>query len=203
MGKIEQIKLAIENSYKEESKITEECFTIGGYTTPKVRHLMNNLGAISNQYLEVGTHRGSLFIAAGYENPNLTLIAIDNFSELAEDGTVENEFLDNCNKFIKNWTLIEDDCFKVKHDMFPNKIDLYLFDGNHAYESHKLSITYFEPILANEFILVVDDANWEQVKDGTTDGINACKFEILFEQHLGAENNDYHNGIYVALIKKL
>lgn len=203
MGKIEQIKSAISDAATEQSKITEECFTIGGYTSSRIRHLMNSLGSISNNYLEIGVHRGSLFIATGYKNESLQLTAIDNWSELAEDGTVKDEFISNCTKFVNNWNFFETDCFAITGTP-KEKYDLYLYDGNHGYESQKKGVTYFKDSCANEFILVVDDFSWAEVKKGTYDGIKEANLEILYEQVLwdGKEGGDWWNGIGVFLLKK-
>lgn len=204
MGKIELIKQAIEKAEREESKLDAEQLAIGGYTSPKIRHLLNNLGEIFQtrsiipiyKYLEIGVHRGSTFVSALFDN-NLPGVAIDNWSEFNEDGTVKAEFLKNIKPFGEAVQFIEADCFTTS--LPKNEYDMYLYDGGHGYEEQKMGITYFLPSMKDEFILCVDDYNWEQVEKGTQDGISECGLTKLFEIKL---TDGYHNGFYVALLKK-
>lgn len=204
MGKIGLIKEAIEKAEREESRLDDYCFKIGSYSSPKIRHLLNNLGQIfrtetiapTYNYLEVGVHRGGTFVATLFRN-NLNGVAIDNWSEFNEDNTVKKEFLENIKPFGDNVKFIESDCFKV--ELPKNEYSMYLYDGGHGYEEQKLGITYFYQNMKDEFILCVDDYNWEQVLKGTQDGIKEMGLTVLFEQHLV---DGYHNGFYVALLKK-
>lgn len=204
MGKIEQIQDAIARADRKESKLPEEVFQIGGYTSDRVRCLLNNLGAISQRYLEIGVHRGSTFVAANFAN-NMWPFAIDNFSELAEDGTVQNEWNNNRKKFGIDCMFYDQDCFTVDRSQI-NNIDFYLYDGNHSYESQKQALTYFIGCMTDEFILVVDDYNWEDVRRGTQEGIFDIGVDVLFEMKIDKPGSDpadgWWNGIYVALLKK-
>ncbi len=76
------------------SKLDRAAFRARGFTSPKVRHLLNNLGSLEGlDYLEVGVHRGATFVATNYKNALASATAIDNWSEFAESGTVKDEFL--------------------------------------------------------------------------------------------------------------
>lgn len=203
MDKIELIKSAIEKAEREESKLDAECFKVGGYTSPKIRHLLNNLGgilAVDSKYLEIGVHRGSTFVSTLFKN-NIFGTAIDNWSEFNEDGTVKEDFLKNIEPFkdpYGSWVkFIEADCFTTS--LPKDEYDMYLYDGGHGYEEQKMGITYFLPSMKDEFILCIDDYNWEQVEKGTQDGISECGLTKLFEIKL---TDGYHNGFYVALLKK-
>lgn len=204
MGKIELIKEAVEKAEREESKLDDYCFKIGSYSSPKIRHLINNLGGIFKtdtisprySYLEVGVHRGGTFVATLFRN-NLYGTAIDNWSEFNEDGTVKKEFLENIKPFGDTVKFIEADCFKT--ELPKDEYSMYLYDGPHGYEEQKLGITYFYSNMKDEFILCIDDYGWEQVKKGTQDGIKEMGLTVLFEQEL---IDGYHNGFYVALLKK-
>lgn len=196
MNRIQQIQHCIDKAQKLESKLTEECFKIGGYTSSKIRHLLNNLGELGTEYLEIGVHRASTFVAAMYGN-KMKGVAIDNWSEFNEDGTVKAEFLENIKQFGNSVEFIEADCFET--ELPQNKFDFYLYDGGHGYEEQKKAITQFAKNMQDEFILCVDDYNWEQVSQGTQDGIKEVGLKVLFEANLVY---GYHNGFYVALLKK-
>ena len=74
---IKAIDKAINDARDEISGMDIACFNIGGYTSPCIRHLLNNLGALSTSYLEIGVHRGSTFCAAMSNNPHLFGVAVD------------------------------------------------------------------------------------------------------------------------------
>ena len=73
---------------------------------------------------------------------------------------------------------------------------------------------YFTRLMAEEFILVVDDFSWQQVKRGTYDGIKEANLQILFEQviwdgkhhridgpaieHYGGDKYYWDNGVFIC-----
>lgn len=207
MGKIEQILGCIKKAENKESKLTEQCFSIGGYTSNKIRCLLNNLGSISENYLEIGVHRGATFISAVYGNEKLRMrTGVDNWSEFNEDNTVKNDFINNASFLLDKYSVIEKDCFEIKPNQLEREPDLYFYDGNHSEEAQKKALTYFYPMLPNEFIFCCDDYQWEAVKKGTQYGIKECGVEVLFDVELGmqkeSDGEEYWNGFYVALLKK-
>ena len=209
MDKIEQIKNAISKSVKHESKLTEQQLAVGGFTSTKIRHLLNNLGAISNGYFEIGSHIGCSLVSASFGNDNLkNVIACDSFCEFQNDGNTKRQFLQNANENLgeAGYKLLEKDCFTITKKEIPNTIDFYLFDGSHDYESQKKGVTYISPMLANEFTLCVDDTSWQAPRRGTFDGLAELGYEVVYEQSLwdGIESNAdaWWNGFLVALIKR-
>jgi hypothetical protein len=181
------------------SKISEEVGAIGGFTSRPIRNLMNRIGAfVVNGYLEVGVHRGSIFFATLDGNPNIkTALACDNFSQFNTDGA-EEEFKRHLAKEPRA-TLYERDCFEITG--LPVKPDLYFYDGDHGYESQKKAITHFAPMLAETFILCVDDHDWDDVSNGTKDGLKEAGITVVKDWvFLGKDG--YHNGFYVALCSK-
>lgn len=204
MDKIAGIKQAIANAKEGKSKLTDECFQVGGFTSPAIRHLLNNLGSGSRMYAEVGVHLGSTFISAMYRNL-LFGCAFDNFSEFNTDNP-KQQFLDNCNRLLqganghRRWVLTTEDFFSINVKFLPIEIDLYLYDGAHDYESQKKAFTHFYGSLTDESIVCIDDYDWPDVSKGTQDGIKEVGFEILFEETLSGK--EFHNGFYVALLKK-
>ncbi len=209
MDNVNQIKSCIDNAENLKSKLNDDVLSIGGFTSNKIRHLLNNLGEMSRNMFEIGSHRGSTFCSAIYQNINIrNAVCCDNFTEF-DDGTVRQELISNTEKYKYkncNLTFIEKDCFAIKKTELPQFIDLYIYDGAHDYESQKKAFTYFKDFLADECIVVVDDYNWDNVKNGTQDGLIQCGFEILFQKHLGygveSDGNGWWNGLFVGLIKK-
>lgn len=220
MSKIEAIKHAISEANFFRSKLTPEALGVPGFTSLKIRHLMNNLGAISTNFLEVGSHKGGTFCSAAFQNPNLQFItAIDNFSEFSE-GSPFQELMNNVGKFKATqsfFKMLMVNCWEVQKESLPQGIDFYMYDGNHGLDEQKMACTHFIESMANEFIFCVDDYSvWPQVKQGTKEGIalaelryklkNLPGFTVLFEQELynGVEgdNMGFHMGFWVALCKK-
>lgn len=208
MDKIELIKKCITDAVSHKSKLTEQQLSVGGFTSTKIRHLLNNLGAISTGYYEIGSHIGCSLVSACYGNENLkSMIACDSFCEFQNDGKTKSQFLQNAtNSLGDNFTLIEKDCFTVIKEELPDGIDFYLFDGAHDYDSQKKGMTYTLPMLAEEVIVCVDDTSWQAPRRGTFDGFAELGYQVIYEQSLwdGVESNSdgWWNGFLVALIKK-
>jgi len=209
--KIEQIKQAIDNGSKRQSKLSQEALEVPSLTSLNIRHIYNNLGSISSHFMEVGSHRGGSFCSFVYDNANLiSAVAIDNFSENFSNVNVEEEFMSNAERFTPdttNWKLVNKDSFKITKKDLLFSPDLYLYDGEHSAENQAKALTYFKKFLTKEFIFVCDDYSWERVKTGTQAGIKDAGLEVLFEQEFhtpegGEPNEHFHNGLYIALLKQ-
>ena len=201
MTKYELIQDAVSKADKEISNIGTATFEIGGFTSPKIRHLMNNLGAISTNYLEIGCHRGATLTATFCNNPQLNFVAIDNFSEF-EDGTVEGELRQNIKRFGGTGKFIKGDCWTA--DLGEQKFDLYLYDGAHDVESQERAITHFEKHFADEVIVCVDDYDWNDVIAGTDMGLHDLSPAVYDIRCCAVKkaSDGYHNGFAVLLITR-
>jgi hypothetical protein len=193
----------------KKSKITTKELQISGFTSVKIRHLLNNLLELPNtNYLEIGTFKGSTFVSALYKNNIKNAYAIDNWSEFQEYGEIKEEFLENTKNL--NFTFIEEDCFKLDLSQIKEKINIYLYDGEHRYEDQYKALEYYYSILDDVFIFIVDDFDpfegWEGVEKGTKDSIKDLKLRIIFDQHLKSngrnDGKSWWNGYYIAVLKK-
>lgn len=203
MDKITGIKEAIRNGVNRQSKLDDLAFGVGSFTSPAIRHILNNLGAISTKQVEVGLHIGGTFIAANYNN-NLESYGIDNWSQFNNNGHTKDDCINNCKRLLKNnYTIIEKDCFKIT-DEIPGGIDFYCFDGGHDETSQHDALTYFKPYMADEFIFCVDDSSWQSVREGTNNGIKDAGLTILHDWFLwdGLESGQFWNGFSIFLLKK-
>lgn len=207
--KIIAIREAIEKAKNLQSKMDETAWSVPALSSLRIRHLMNNLGAISTRYLECGVHVGGLFCSTIVNNNLLTATANDSFAS-DENGEVkyEPQFRTNVTKCLPDntiFTLRKGDTFEIPSRHIPDGIDLYLFDADHSYESQRKAMTHFLPAMADEFIVCVDDYDWEDVSRGTFDGIKESGCEVLFEAIWEGNNHDNDgawNGFYIALLKK-
>lgn len=206
---IELIEHAIAQAHLEQSKLTPEVLAVEGMSSPKVRHLYNNLGAISKKYFEVGSWKGASLISTCFGN-DLIYYSCDNFSEFNPDGTVEKEFQKNCMKYLQGAQYYNVDCFTLTELEFPLPHDLYLFDGGHSFDDHKRAVTHFFPMMADQFVFVVDDfshPDFHAVKEGTLAGLEAVKdqYEVvksweIFEEGEGSVR--FWNGLGIFLIRR-
>lgn len=210
---INHIDKSIDMANNNQSKINNYILSLFGFSGNKTRHLYNNICNIPTKtnYLEVGTYKGSTFISALYNNHQTNGIAVDNWSEF-------DSSRDICNNIIKSfiptnqYQLIEYDSFSLNNNHIPlDSIDIYLYDGEHSYESHVKAITYFEKFLSPISIVMIDDfredGSWKRVIDGTIDGFKASKLEILHSRKLTSQQEiagkqNYWNGCGIFLCKK-
>lgn len=211
---VEHVKNSIKHAQELRSDITKEILDIPGMSSPKIRHLLNNLCKLPNtNYLEVGTWQGSTFVSALYNNHDYisSAVAIDNWSEFAT-GNPEVNFHLNTSRFLnKNrFAFYNQNSFSVdkKNLKLSGPVNIYFYDGDHSAQSQKAAFTYFNDILADTFIAIVDDFNWSAVQKGTKDAFEELNYQVLYEIFLPAVYKDsgdlqnWWNGLYVGVIKK-
>jgi hypothetical protein len=206
---IEQSILYSENKV---SKITQQIIDISGMSGIKTRHFYNNLLSIipDARYLEIGTWKGSSVCAAMCGN-KATVVCIDNWSQF---GGPKDIFLNNFNTFKgeNNARYIEQDCFKVDVSTI-GKFNIYLYDGEHSKESHFKALQHYYSCLDDIFVFIVDDWNWQDVRDGTIESIHKLNLTILWDREIRTSQdgsvplepnltNNWWNGIYIAILKK-
>jgi hypothetical protein len=206
---IDHVKQSIDNAKNEISKITPAMINLQGYSSAKVRHLLNNICSLDQaSYLEIGVWQGSTFIASLYNNENnlKEAVAIDDWSEF---GGPYQQFNKNCATFLSNnhYKFYNQDCFAIDiNKLFKSPVNIYFYDGNHTQESQEKAFTYYDSLFDEVFIAIIDDWNWIEVKKGTEAAFEKLNYTILFEEVLPAQFNGdkklWWNGIYIAVIKR-
>jgi hypothetical protein len=214
--KIEAIQLAIKKANNLESKMDDVAWSVPALSSLRIRHLMNNLGAISTRYMEHGTHKGGLFCSVLRNNPNIEIAYWgDSFaSDKITGENVEEQFEINYLKCIEGTDVLilgaVDDTFNL-YPNFGDGVDLYCFDADHSYESQRKAMSHFLPSMASVFVVCVDDWQYGDVKQGTLDGIADSKCEVLFHQELlnsepynenEHRNDEYWRGFAIFLLRK-
>tara|TARA_B100000123_G_C25736728_1_gene431812 strand:+ start:2196 stop:2855 length:660 start_codon:yes stop_codon:yes gene_type:complete len=207
--------LSLADEYK--SKVTPEILNMDGMSGIKTRHFYNNICSMKEaSYLEIGTWKGSSICSAMCNN-KMSCLAIDNWSEF---GCPKKIFLENFNKFKgeNNATFIEKNCWDIDVSKL-KKFNIYMYDGNHTERSHFSALNHYLPCLYDEFIYLIDDWNWEDVRNGTNKSIKDNKCEILYQKEIFTNQNgspawgpgegnrfgkdgDWHNGISIFVLKK-
>ena len=198
------IEKAFQNAENNISKITNDIITMEGMSGIKTRHFYNNLlNTEDARYLEIGTWKGSSVCSAMCYN-KAKVVCIDNWSEF---GGPKYEFIVNFLKFKgeNDAIFIENDCYKVDVSVLP-KFNIYMYDGNHTNESHYNALLHYYNCLDDIFIFIVDDWNWEDVRDGTINAIKKLNLKVLYKKEIFTPANSTYdtwwNGIYVAILQK-
>jgi hypothetical protein len=199
----EHIEKAFFNAENNISKINDEIIHMDGMCGTKTRHFYNNLLNMQDaRYLEIGTWKGSSVCSAMCGN-SAKVVCIDNWSEF---GGPKGEFLSNFNKFKgeNDANFIEINSFNIDVLTLP-KFNIYMYDGDHSYNSHYKALTYFINCLDDIFIFIVDDWNWVDVRNATYESIKDLNLKVLYEKDIRTENvdkNGWWNGVYVAILQK-
>jgi hypothetical protein len=196
-----------------KSDLDPRILSIEGMSGKKYRHFINNLVRFLGdaRYLEVGTWAGSTLCSAINQN-SVRATAIDNWSQF---GGPKARFLENLATFRTPQAyvnVIEDDFRSVDFSSI-GKFDIYLFDGPHEYQDQHDGLRLALPALESTFVFIVDDWNWEQVRQGTLDAIAAIgvcldyALEIrttLDGSHpaLAAQHSDWHNGYFISVLSR-
>jgi hypothetical protein len=216
MGKIELIDEAIEKAIRRESKLTPLALSVPMLGSLRIRHLLNNLGAISSRFIDVGSHRGGSYCSTVFKNPNIVYAcAVDSWEsdkDLPENEKNEIDFMENATLMTPAETVLEivkSDAFASLDKLPITEMDLFSYDAGHSREDQKNALIYYRPILSSEFIYCCDDWMFEEVKPGTMDGIEEGGYEILHMRELinetpgdGHLNDEWWRSYAVFLLKK-
>ncbi len=197
-----------------KNKLSSEVLTMEGMSGRKYRYFINNLiSRMENpHYLEVGSWMGSTACAAIYGNA-LTITCIDNWSLF---GGPKDKFIKNISNTLNpnvNFKFIENDFRKIDFSQLGTFFNVYLFDGPHEESDQFDGIVVAQPALTDTYILIVDDWNWPDVRNGTHKALanlkatTICSLEILTNQHnshpkISNQNSEWHNGYFFAVIQK-
>ena len=219
---INHLQKSISKAENHDSKLINELLYIEGMTGKKTKHFYNNLLELEgSRYLEIGCYKGSSTCSALYKN-NAHFVCIDNWhdfllNELHNKVNSKfpiNEFLGNIEKYKgdNNIVFYNEDCFKIDVNKL-GKFNIYLYDGDHSYESQYNALKYYINNMENVFILLVDDWNDEPVRSGTFDAIRDLNLKNVWNYEIRLTDNNKHtppdiahetwwNGLYICILQK-
>ena len=212
MTTVERVQRSIDRASALRSKISEDVLAVPGMSSPKVRHLLNNLCDFEGcNYLEIGSWKGSTVIAAAFRNHG-HFTAIESFRKWWQKNSPREELLANQERFKRSapFVLYQMSCWQFNPAWLPPGVNVYFYDGNHRPEPTARAFTHFHCCLADTFVLVMDDWNRDGVRAATREAI-AGTYNILYSLELFTPDrkNDPHmnptswwNGLYVAVLQK-
>ncbi len=148
--------------------------TVDGMSTEHTLTLLNlavSLLPAGESYLEVGSYRGRSLVGAALGNPERAFTAIENFREFGLEPAESERLL---RAALRDWDvsdqvrLLRGDAFRlIIRDRLPEPVGVYFYDGAHSRLAQHLGLGLAEPVLADEALVVVDDATWPQVERST------------------------------------
>jgi hypothetical protein len=174
-----------------------DVLVVAGYSTPNLRGMLNNLCRFDGcNYLEVGTLHGGTLAAASYDNPG-TFIGIDNFSQFRGDrDRLEKTFAGlqpHCHV-----RFLERNCLTVDLLELPTNVNVLFYDADHSEECTRDTIIRFDPLLADKFLLIVDDYSWLGPRRGAEGAIQRLNWNVHLR--IGIEDNYSRRGWGVGLL---
>ena len=158
-------------------------------------------------YLEIGVWKGSTAACILFESRAKALL-IDNWSQF---GGPSKSARRNLKKYIDSGsaTLVDSSLERILVDGITFSPKLYFYDGDHEYESHFKAIQLLERLDFECVILVIDDWNWENVREGTREGITHSRLKVYKEWEIvtlnspiGGKYSAWHNGTYICVLSK-
>lgn len=208
------LQRAMENALAIETKLPGWIRSMDGMSGRKYRGLLNTLveQMPNARYLEVGSWAGSTACSAISGN-RMTACCIDNWSEF---NGPKHTFQTHINRVVTpavNFRFIEADFRSVDYAAL-GKFNIYCFDGPHSERDHMDGVSLAQPALDDEYLLIIDDWNWKQVREGTMKALESLGVKIIAQiqihttqddSHptvLRRQFSDWHNGYFIAVCRK-
>jgi hypothetical protein len=204
---------AMQEAINGKTTLPNDVLTMPGMSGWRYRIFINELIRRVNNpaYLEVGSWAGSTLCSAICGN-SLQAMAIDDWSQF---GGPSNVFFFQLSKHVSpsvRMSVLNSDFRKINWEAI-GKYNVYLFDGPHSYEDQYDGIVLVQSALQDDFVLIVDDWNHEQVRNGTYDALNNAAIEGDFfieikttadgtHPTIHGERSEWHDGYFIAVCRK-
>jgi hypothetical protein len=164
---------------------------ISGLKTVGLLQRLAHLFAGENNvcYLEIGVFQGLTLVSTALEAPELPCFGIDNFATLDPKGKNKSIVCERLDRFgATNANLIDADFEKALKELDAHlggrKVGIYFVDGPHDYRSQLVCLMLIKPFLHNRAVIVVDDANYPDVRWSTRDFLlGHPEFKLLFDAY--------------------
>jgi hypothetical protein len=207
------VRAAFEDALADRGHMDQRAYDVDGFSGRRHRLFLNNLIAAIEQprYLEIGIFRGATFCAA-VSNNKVRATGVDNWTEF---GGKASEFYVNLAALKgpeASVSIIEQD-FRTVNYAALGPFNVGFYDGPHTerdqYDGARIIIEAME---ANSVILV-DDWNWQQVRDGTMSAIHdtGAHIDFAIDVRTSLDNSvpahayggsDWNNGLFAAVISR-
>ena len=166
---------------------------VSGYSGQRLVHLLGTLagrgGGKRGCYVEVGVYRGLTLASVGYAAPDKNVYGIDNFRVFDPQGENQRVAETHLARLGLNRARIinkdyEDALASLSENIGDEKIDCYFVDGPHDYRSQLMCLSAVRPYLHDDAVIVVDDCNYEHVRQATQDFLTAFpEYRLVFDAY--------------------
>jgi predicted O-methyltransferase YrrM len=147
---------------------------VPGFCTPAELAVLNLAARMlpdGEAYLEVGTFKGRSLCGALLDAPDRTYVAVESYQEFGMHAdSARAELADHLDRYADRKVALHDaDCFTLlaRPGVVPEPVGVYFYDGSHTRLAHYLALGVVEPLLADEALVLVDDASWPMVATAT------------------------------------
>lgn len=149
-------------------------------------------------FVNVGVWNGFTLLSGMVNNPRKKCIGIDNFSE---SGGPREAFKKRFDEYkSENHYFYEMDYIEYFARLHKDPIGFYIYDGSHDYENQLKGLEVAEPFFAEECVILVDDTNWAEPRQGTLDFIarSSYRFRVLLDKKTSSNRHPtFWNGIMI------
>jgi hypothetical protein len=186
-----------------------DVLAVPGFSSPSNRGVLNYAVSMvpRARILEVGSFKGSTAVAMCHDNAVECIHMIDNHTEF---GDTRQELAATCQRFGLPATIHDLDWFApLPADVFGGtRFNVYLYDGPHEEGRHAAELAIAWPHLADEFLYIVDDYSWPQVRAGCDAGLFAMADRLkvgsknIYKSDVLNDSTGFWNGLLVAWCEK-
>jgi hypothetical protein len=84
---------------------------------------------------------------------------------------------------------------------------VYFYDGGHTEEQQSKALTHYIHCMAPQFIYIVDDWNWEQVRRGSTSAMDKLGLKVVWSKSIagngpGLSTHGWANGTGIFVLDR-
>jgi hypothetical protein len=165
-----------------------------GYSGLKLIGALQRLASVQSDaagvcYLEIGVFRGLTLLSVAAANPTIACFGIDNFAFFDRDGKnlgIVTKRRQEMN--VRNANIINLDYEDALADLTRHagglRVATYFVDGPHDYRSQLICLELALPHLHDHAVIVVDDANYNDVRQANRDFLTIHpEYALLFEAY--------------------
>ena len=182
---------------------------IDGMSGQSFRTLLNLLFATrKNSYLEIGTWKGSTFCSAIYRN-TIEAVCVDNWSEFGGPAQVAIRNISKRVNESSSISIVARDFREMSFlGLLQKEIDVYFFDGPHSEKDHYDGARVINSLSFKSLLFIVDDWNWETVRQGTLRGLESLGINIVGQIEIFSDSSAYgrhsrwHNGYAFFVLER-
>lgn len=162
-----------QTSVPRDPRFAEIAERVSGYTSANELAVLNAAARVmppEECYLEVGSYKGRSMCGAVQSVTGKTFYIVENYLEFGMQGQeARAELEQNLATYAAHADVrvLEGNCFSLlrRPGLLERPVGVYFYDGEHTGLSHYLALGIIEPWLADEAVVLVDDASYPMVSD--------------------------------------